>query len=174
MSMKILYTPLTMEDGEEFYHLAGDEQVAATMRFDCPHSREESDRVLADYISEGNRTFALRFQPEEKLFGVFAFKSEAGSDAADLSQMLIPEQWGHGLGNQIISDMVELARKEKWYKTLGGYILETNTASRRMAERYGFRETEHRRYPGMTEDLVIYQLELEEPLEKERQQNDIN
>ncbi len=166
--MKILYTPLTMEDGEEFYRLAGDEQVAATMRFDCPHTREESDRILADYIGEGNRTFSLRFQPDEELFGVFAFKSEAGSDTADLSQMLVPEQWGHGLGNQIISDMVALVRKEKWYKTLGGYILETNTASRRMVERSGFQEKERRRYPGMTEDLVIYQLELEEPSEKGR------
>ncbi len=66
--MKILYTPLTMEDSEEFYRLAGDERVAATMRFDCPHTREESDRILADYIGEGNRTFALRFQPEENFW----------------------------------------------------------------------------------------------------------
>ena len=160
MSMKILYTPLTMEDSEEFFHLAGDERVAATMRFSCPRTRKESDRILADYLSEGNRTFALRFQPDGKLFGVFAFKGEPESDTADLSQMLLPEQWGHGLGNQVISDMVELARKENWYKTLGGYILETNTASRRMAERCGFRENERRCYPGMTEDLVIYQLEI--------------
>lgn len=160
MSVKILYTPLTMEDSEEFFHLAGDERVAATMRFDCPRTREESDRILTDYLSVGNRTFALRFQPDGELFGVFAFKSEVGADTADLSQMLAYEQWGHGLGNQVISDMLELARKEKWYKTLGGYILETNTASRRMAERCGFREKERRRYPGMTEDLVIYQLEI--------------
>ncbi len=147
MSMKILYTPLTMEDSEEFFHLAGDERVASTMRFDCPHTQEESNRILADYISKGNRTFALRFQSEEKLFGVFAFKSEAGSDTADLSQMLVPEQWDRGLGNQIISDMVELARKGKWYKALGAYILKTNTASRCMVERSGFQEKEHCRYP---------------------------
>ncbi len=158
--MKILYTPLTMEDSEAFYRLAGDERVAATMRFDCPRTRAESDRILADYISRGNRSFALRFQPDDELFGVFAFKSEAGADTADLSQMILPEQWGRGLGNQIIDEMVRLARKEKWYKTLKGYILETNTASRRMAERSGFQEKERRRYPGMTEDLLIYQLEL--------------
>lgn len=56
-----------MEDGEAFFHLAGDKRVAATMRFDCPRTREESDRILADYLSEGNRTYALRFQPEGKM-----------------------------------------------------------------------------------------------------------
>lgn len=158
--MKIVYTPLTMEDSEGFFHLAGDERVAATMRFECPRTREESDRILADYLSEGNRAFALRSEPEEELWGVFAFKSELGSDAADLSQMLIPQRWGHGVGGQVLGDMVELARKEKWYKTLCGFILETNTASRRMAEHCGFQEKERRRYPGMTVDLVIYQLEI--------------
>ncbi len=158
--MEIIYTPLTMGDGEAFFRLAGDERVAATMRFDCPGTREDSDRILADYISDGNRSFALRFREKEELFGIFAFKSEIGSDTADLSQMLLPEHWGQGLGNRVIADMVALARKEKWYKRLNGYILETNTASRRMAERNGFGEKERRRYSGMTEDLVIYQLEL--------------
>ena len=160
MSKKILYMPLTMEDGEEFYRLAGDEKVAATMRFDCPHTREESDRILSDYLSEGNRTYALRFQPDGPLWGVFAFKAGANADVADLSQMLIPEEWGHGLGNQIIRDMSELAEKEKWYKALECYILETNTASRRMVQKSGFREKERKRFPGMTEDLVIYRLNL--------------
>lgn len=158
--MKILYSPLTMEDSEAFFHLAGDERVAKTMRFDCPHTREESDQILADYLTEGNRTFALRFQPEGELWGVFAFKGKPDAPTADLSQMLAYEQWGHGLGNQVISDMVELARKETWYNALEGYILETNTASRRMAERCGFREKERRHYPGMTEDLIIYRLEI--------------
>ena len=157
-SGKILYTPLSMADSLEFFRLAGDERVAATMRFDCPRTTEESDRILADYISGGNRAFALRFQPEEPLWGVFAFKG--GPDTADLSQMQVPEQWGRGLGHQITSDMVALARKEKWYKALECYILETNTASRRLAEKNGFREKERHRFPGMTEDLVVYRLEL--------------
>ena len=160
MDTKIVYTPLTMEDNKEFFRLAGDERVAATMRFDCPHTQEESDRILADYLSEGNRAFALRFRPGEDLWGIFAFIGEPSSDTADLSQMLAYEQWGHGLGNQVIHDMVELARKERWYRILEGYILETNIASRRMAERCGFREKAQRRFPDMTEDLVIYQLEL--------------
>ena len=74
--------------------------------------------------------------------------------------MLIPARWGHGLGSQIVRDMVQLAKKEHWYHALEGYILETNTASRRMAEKNGFREKKRCRFPGMTEDLVIYRLEL--------------
>ena len=149
-----------MEDREEFFRLAGDRRVAATMRFDCPHTIEESDRILADYISEGNRAFALRFQPEDRLWGVFAFKGAPGADTADLSQMQVPEQWGRGLGHQVTSDMVALARREKWYRALECYILETNTASRRLAEKNGFREKERHRFPGMAEDLVVYRLEL--------------
>ena len=158
--MEIIYEPLTMADSTEFYHLAGDERVAATMRFDCPHTISESDDVLQDYLSGGNRTFALRFPEEHALWGVFAFKAEPGSDCADLAQMFVPEQWGRGLGNQVMSDMVELAREHKWYKSLGAYILESNTASRRMVEKNGFRESKRLRFPDMTEDLVIYQLEL--------------
>ena len=158
--MEIIYTPLSMADHEEFFHLAGNERVAATMRFDCPHSLAESDAVLADYLSEGNRTFALRFPSEPELWGVFAFKSTPGSTAADLSQMFVPEQWGHGYGNQVMHDMVALARQEKWYKTLGAYILETNTASRRMVEKNGFHKAKRLRFPEMTEDLVVYQLDV--------------
>ena len=156
--MKILYTPLTMENSEEFYHLAGNERVAATMRFDCPHTKEESDRVLADYLSKGNHPYALRSEPDGELWGIFVFKGGPETDTADLSQMLLPEKWGHGLGNQIVHDMVELARKEKWYKALEGYVLETNTASRRMAEKSGFREIVRYRFPGMKEDLIKYRL----------------
>ena len=158
--MEIIYTPLTMADCEEFFHLAGNEQVAATMRFACPHTRKESDAVLADYLSAGNRTYALRFPGQSKLWGVFAFKSTPGSDSADLSQMFLPEQWGHGYGNQVLREMVALAKQEQWYKTLGAYILETNTASRRMVEKNGFRERQRLRFPDLTEDLIIYQLAL--------------
>ena len=54
-SGKILYTPLTMADSLEFFRLAGDQRVAATMRFDCPRTIKESDRILADYISGSPR-----------------------------------------------------------------------------------------------------------------------
>ena len=149
-----------MKDSKEFFKLAGDERVAATMRFDCPHSIEESDLILADYISGCNRAFAIRFQPDGELWGVFAFKAEPGSDTADLSQMFVPEQWGKGLGNQLVHDMVELARKEKWYKALEGHVLEKNTASCRMAEKNGFREKERHHFRGMTEALIVYRLEI--------------
>lgn len=160
--MKIIYTPLTMENSKEFFHLASDERVAATMRFDCPHTIDESNRILADYTSEGNRAFAIRLQSGDDLIGVFAFKSEPGEDTADLSQMLVPEQWGKGIGNQVVHDMVELARKEKWYKALEGHVLEKNTASCRMAEKSGFREKERHRFRSMTEDLIVYRLEIQE------------
>ena len=160
MNTEILYEPLTMEDSEEFFNLAGNESVAATMRFDCPHTRAESDLILADYISGSNRAFALRFQHGAELWGVFAFKAETGSDTADLSQMLLPEQWGKGLGNQIVYDMVELAGKKKWYKALEGHVLEKNTASCRMAEKNGFREKERHRFRGMTQDLIVYRFEF--------------
>ena len=149
-----------MADRGEFFHLTGNPQVAATMRFDCPRTLEESDRILENYISGGNRTFALRFQPEAPLWGVFAFKADPGSDTADLSQMQVPEQWGQGLGSQVLSDMVALARREKWYRSLECYILESNAASRRLAQSHGFHEKERHRFPGMTEDLVVYRLEL--------------
>lgn len=160
MNPKIVYTPLTGKDSPEFFHLVGDPRVAATMRFDCPRTMEESDRILEDYLSEGNRAFALRFQPEEPLWGVFAFKAATGSDTADLSQMQAPRQWGQGLGGQVLSDMTALAREKKWYRALECYILESNTASRRLARSHGFLETERHRFPGMTEDLVVYRLEL--------------
>lgn len=162
MDGKIVYTPLTMADSREFYELAGDERVAATMRFDCPRSLKESDRILEDYLAEGNRTFALRSGEGEPLWGVFAFKKAMEPGTADLSQMQCHDHWGKGLGNQVIEDMVALARKEKWYRALEGYILETNAASRKMAEHCGFREKARHRFPGMTEDLVVYRLELKE------------
>ena len=157
--MSIIYTPLKPEDSSEFFCLAGNEKVAATMRFDCPKNIEESDKILESYISQGNRTFAIRSE-EGQLWGVFAFKADIGDEVADLSQMFLPSKWGKGLGNQVLTDMVTLAKKEKWYKALEGYILETNTASRKMAERMGFTEKVRHRFPGMTEDLVVYHLDL--------------
>ena len=160
MDTEIFYAPLTMADSAEFFHLTGNPRVAATMRFDCPHTREESDRILADYISGGSRCFALRFQPEGRLWGIFAFRGDPDAGTADLSQMQLPEQWGQGLGSRVLRDMVALARRNNWYRALKCHILETNTASRRLAEKQGFHETERHRFPGMTEDLVVYRLEL--------------
>ncbi len=158
--MNIVYKPLTMDAKEDFYTLAGDERVAATMRFDCPKTLDESTRILEDYISDGNRAFAIRSKADEKLLGIFAFKSDPGSDTADMSLMLAHDVWGLGIGGKVIGDMVSLAKKEKWYATLCGYILETNTASRAIAVRMGFSEIARKRFPGMMEDLVVYQLEI--------------
>lgn len=158
--MEIIYTPLTMADSRAFYQIAGDERVAATMRFECPRTQTESDAILSDYLSAGNRCYGLRFPENPKFWGVFAFKSKPGSEEADLSLMIDPQQWGKGLGKQIIRDMIALARKEHWYKTLGAYILETNTASRRMSEGNGFSEIRRLRFPDMTEDLIVYRLEI--------------
>ena len=160
METTLQYTPLTLADSAEFFLLAGNERVAATMRFDCPQTRAESDAVLAAYIAAGNRAFAIRSQPGTPLWGVFAFKVNPASDAADLSQMMLPQKWGQGLGKQVLSDMIRLAQKEQWYKALEGYVLETNIASRRMAERLGFFEKQRHRFDGMTEDLIVYRLEL--------------
>ena len=154
------YQPLSIEDGEDFFHLVGDERVAKTMRFDCPKTREESDRILADYMSEGNRSFALRTESDGKFQGVFAFKTENGQDTAYLSIMLMPEMWGHGQGSHVLRDMVELARENHWYHALEGYVLESNLPSRGIAERNGFTEKERHRFPGMTEDLVVYRMEI--------------
>ena len=156
--MTIHYAPLTRADSAAFFRLTGNPQVAATMRFDCPRTQEESDQILETYLAEGNRTFALRFEPEGELWGVFAFKGSGGT--ADLSQMQSPDQWGRGLGEQVLRDMIALARREGWYRALEGYVLASNTASCRMAERSGFHEKERHRFPGMTEDLLVYRLEL--------------
>ena len=158
--MRILYEPLTPEDGAEFFALAGDPRAAASMRFACPRTRQESDRILADYLAGENRAFALRFRPGEPLWGIFAFRCEPGADTASLSQMLAPEQWGRGLGGQVLREMTALARREGRYRALEGYILEHNIASRRMAASAGFREERRLRFPGMTEDLVVCRLEL--------------
>lgn len=156
--MEIQYRPLTRADGAAFYQLIGQEKVAATMRFDCPHTQAESDQILETYLAEGNHTFALRFEAHGALWGVFAFKGSG--DTADLSQMQSPEQWGRGLGEQVLRDMIALARREGWYRALEGYVLASNTASCRMAQRMGFHEKERHRFPGMTEDLIVYHLEL--------------
>ena len=156
--MTIHYAPLTRADRAAFFRLTGEEQVAATMRFDCPRTQAESDQILETYLAPGNHTFALRFEPDGEMWGVFAFKGSG--DTADLSQMQSPAQWGKGLGEQVLKDMIALVRREGWYRALEGYVLASNTASCRMAQRSGFHEKERRRYPGMTEDLIIYRLEL--------------
>ena len=158
--MNIVYEPLKKEDSEEFFRLVGDPRVAATMRFDCPRTLQESDRILADYMAPENRSFALRFRPGEPLWGVFSFKEADEAGTVDLSQMQTPDQWGHGYGKQVLMDMVALARKEKWYSALQCYILESNTASCRLAEKGGFCQKARHRFPGMTEDLLVYQLVL--------------
>ena len=158
--MKIIYSPLNTNDSEDFFHLAGDERVAATMRFDCPRTKEESDIILADYVSKGNKTFALRFQPEGEMFGIFAFKKNGESGSYSLSHMILPKYWGKGLSKQVLKDMLELAREKKGHKVLEGYVLETNTASCKIAEKNGFKEKERNRFSGMTEDLIVYRLEL--------------
>ena len=158
--MELVYTPLTMEDHQEFFRLAGDPRVAVNMRFDRPETPEDSDRVLADYLAEGNRAFGIRLQPEGTLIGVFAFFKETSPEVADLSEMLLPEYWGRGLGQQILTDMTGLARTENWYRFLDGYILQHNSASRKMAQSIGFREKERLRFPDLTEDLIVYRLEI--------------
>jgi acetyltransferase len=96
---------------------------------------------------------AVRRQPERQIVGVGRLSKVYGSDEAEFAILIRDDTQGQGLGGELLSRLVEVARDDWKVARVTAEMLPENAGMRSVAEKQGFRL----RYDGQ---MVKAELEL--------------
>ncbi|HXF29702.1 MAG TPA: GNAT family N-acetyltransferase [Chlamydiales bacterium] len=108
------------------------------------------EKVLDDYAKHGCGLWVWHLKQTGEFVGQcgLRFQTDIGDQGEiEVSYMLLPKFWNQGLGAEAAKAVMEYARKMCGYKRLISLIRPENIASRRVAEKNGFKE----------EKVIVYQ-----------------
>ena len=161
--MDLRLEPLTLKDADEVFALTSNPEVARYMRFDTQRSREEAKELIRQYTEEGS--FGYRVMPGDRneLMGVAALKRGDKAEEYSVSIFMAPQYWNQGYSTRVVGRLIETAR-EKNIRELSAYIVEENTGSRRIMEKWGFEVEQVLHFDDMVSGLYVYRLLLEDKL----------
>jgi acetyltransferase len=120
-------------------------------------TRTAHERLMKVCFSDYDREMALvaeRLAPNgsREILGVGRLSRIRGRTEAEFA-LIISDQWQNkGLGTKLLSELLEIARKEKITKVIG-YVLQENIEMQRLCEASGFESHD-------AEDVVRVELEL--------------
>lgn len=156
MSPAIRLEPLTPADGPYFYELGSDPQVARYMRFSPLTDPAQGDELPQSYTTGGNLAWRIVDAVSGRSAGVAALKLGDHEDTRrSVSLFLARDAWGQGYGAAAVRALQAQA-VELGFSTLAGFIVEENTASRRLAEKCGFTLEEILHFPHIKPGLCLY------------------
>lgn len=110
-----------------------------------PHdSPKFSKRYLTylqgQYRDENFYDFALEDNKTKKMIGTCGFTSfDLENNAAEVGYVLHPDFWGKGIAVEALSELMRFGFTELRLHRLVAKIIDENTASKRVAEKCGFR-----------------------------------
>ncbi len=111
-----------------------------------PHESPRFSKKYLAYVQGEYREgrfydFALEDQKTGKMIGTCGFTSfDLENNAAEVGYVLHPDYWGKGLAPEALKRLMRFGFSELRLHRLVARIMEENTASKRVAEKCGFRQ----------------------------------
>ncbi len=158
--MELRLEPLTLKDADEVFALTSNPEVARYMRFDTQRSREEAEELIRGYTEKGSFGYRIMSDDRKEMMGVAALKSGDKEGEYSISIFMAPQYWNQGYSTRVVGKLIETAR-EKNIQCLSAYIVEENTGSRKIMEKWGFEVEQILHFEDMTSGLYVYRLLLE-------------
>ncbi|MDX1611925.1 MAG: GNAT family N-acetyltransferase [Candidatus Thermoplasmatota archaeon] len=159
------------EDLDALVAAANHDEIARWTHLPHPYTREHAANFIA-YAQEKlrlGREFHLAIVEREsnQLIGMVGLTDiDAESERAEVAYWLAPESWGRGLASEALFLATEAAFTHMGLTRLYAFVLDGNTASIRMLERFGFHEEGrlrwHTKRDGRWMDKVWFGLLREE------------
>lgn len=164
---RLILREFTMEDASDVQRLAGDREVARTMRH-IPHPYEagmvkEWISTLRPAFNAGERlTFAMVLREEETLIGCIILRLNASDENAGLGYWIGKPYWGQGYCTEAARELVRYGFEDLGLHRIHANHFSENSASgevlRKVGMSYEGTRLEHYKRWGVYEDCVDYGL----------------
>lgn len=136
----------TGKDARAFVQWLDDRQIHdRTLEIPFPYTREDADKFLQDSQERRRRAgrpmeFAIR-TTDGALIGMIGFRGKYPDDLArdEISFWLARPYWTQGIMTKVLDRFTRFAFEERGMKRLEMSVFDFNVASRRVAEKCGYR-----------------------------------
>lgn len=136
---RTLLRPVFFTDADDFYQISSN---PANLEFIFPSqgSLEEAQYALANYFMKSPLGTWAICTAENQMIGAIRFeKLDEIALTAEIGYFLKQDYWGQGLMPEVLQELVWLSFKEFGLKSLKIVVHLENQASRRVAEKAGFK-----------------------------------
>ncbi len=150
VSERLTFRKLLVSDYKDMFDYSARPETSKYLLWRVHDSPTFSKRYLSylqgQYRSKNFYDFALVDKETGKMIGTCGFTSfDVENNAAEVGYVLHPEYWGKGLATEALSRLMEFGFKKLFLHRLVARIMDENTASKRVAEKCGFRhESTHK------------------------------
>lgn len=158
-------------DLQRLVEVADDPEIARWTHVPHPYTRENAANFLA-YAQEKLRLgrefhLAIVDKDTDELIGMIALNDlDIESERAEVGYWVARDRWGQGIASEALQLVLEAAFERLGLTRIYAFVLEGNTASIKMLERFGFNEEGrlrwHTKRGGTWMDKIWYGLLREE------------
>ena len=138
---RLIFRPMTMDDLNDFYDLASLSKTVEHLPWG-PHLNLFESKCFLESVIEKMKRFryhewGIELKSEKKLIGTFGY-TELSHGGAEMGYILSPKYQKNGYMTEAMEYFVPYSFEVLNLKHLRLRIMEKNTPSRRLAEKFGF------------------------------------
>ena len=162
---RLIFRPMTMDDLNDLYDLASLSKTVEHLPWG-PHLNLFETKCFLESVVEKMKRFryfewGIELKEEKKLIGTIGY-TEFENGGAEMGYVLSPKYQKNGYMTEAMDFFVRYSFEVLRLKHIKLRIMEKNTPSRRLAERFGFKLTDTKRnymfIRGESRDVCFYYL----------------
>lgn len=141
MTARLLTTPLHLRHAPALQRLAADAEVAATTRIPHPYPADGAATFVAmmQTAAATGTAHAFAIERDGELVGMCGLHGIDADVARDLGYWVGRPFWGQGIASFAVGEVLRFGFATLHLQRILAAALQTNTASRRVLDKHGFR-----------------------------------
>jgi RimJ/RimL family protein N-acetyltransferase len=155
---------LSPEDAEAIQRLASDPAIAATTRLPHPYPENAARDFIASHLKEraDGSAYVFAIKDRQELVGLCGLHQIEAGAARELGFWVGRPFWGKGYASFAVKMVLQFAFQNLRLECVGSCALDTNSASRRVLEKNGFRllRVEHHQDPLLKQPGLVAVYEI--------------
>ena len=172
-SERLLLRPFHMDDAEELYQLAKDEDVGVNAGWEKHTSIAMSKEVIENILMKPDQ-YAIILKETNKMIGVVGLADDpkrANPDVRMLGYWIGKAYWRNGYATEASNIILNDAFENKGHERISIYHYAYNEGSKAVAEKLGFvyegyQHQSTKRFDGVVLDDVLYSMSKEDYLKR--------
>ena len=168
-SERLILRSWTLEDLDDFYEYAKNDNVGPNAGWKPHESKEESEKILKSFI-KNNEVWAIEYKENKKVIGSIGLHKDEmrmGIKAKMLGYVLSKDYWGKGLMTEAAKEVIKYGFEKEELDLISVRHFRFNDRSKRVIEKCGFKyegtlRKGRKLFNDEVVDLVLYSMLKEE------------
>ena len=168
-SERLILRSWTLEDLDDFYEYAKNDNVGPNAGWKPHESKEESEKILKSFI-KNNEVWAIEYKENKKVIGSIGLHKDEmrmGIKAKMLGYVLSKDYWGEGLMTEAAKEVIKYGFEKEELDLISVRHFRFNDRSKRVIEKCGFKyegtlRKGRKLFNDEVVDIVLYSILKEE------------